>query len=89
MEPGDNNKEVDEEKLHNEGTAPWLRRLRRFGLNPYPVHVRFVVDKVELRYDFLRISSISPASIIPPMLHALSLIQYRRHMLLAIDNICN
>jgi hypothetical protein len=43
---------MDEEKLHNEGTAPWLTRLvdgftlRSFGLNPNPVHVGFVVDKV-------------------------------------------
>jgi hypothetical protein len=86
---------MDEEKLHIEGTAPWLRQLvaglslRRFGFNPNPVHVVFVVDKVELRYDFLRISWISLVGLIPPMLHALSLTHYRRYMLLTIHTVCN
>ena len=83
--------EVAEDKLHNKGTAPWLRRLvaglslRRLGFNPNPVHVGFVVYKIELRYDFLRIPRISPVNIIPPRLHALLLIHYRLYMLLAID----
>ena len=55
--------------------VPWLRplvsgqSLRRPGLYPRSVHVRFVVDEVALRQVFLRVLLFSPVSIIPLMPH--------------------
>ena len=39
------------------------------GFDTIEVHVRFVVDKVAVEQDFLRVLTSSPVSIIPPMLH--------------------
>jgi hypothetical protein len=54
---------------------PWFRWTvtalspQRPGLEPRPVHGRFVPDKVALRQVFLRVLSFSLVTIIPPILH--------------------
>jgi hypothetical protein len=54
--------------------VPWLKRLvaglspRRPGFAPGSIHVGFVVDKVALG-RFSPSTSVSPANIIPPLLH--------------------
>jgi hypothetical protein len=61
------------DKCLNEA-VPWLRRLvaglslRRPGFAPWSIHVGFVVDKVALG-RFSPSTSVSPANIIPPLLH--------------------
>jgi hypothetical protein len=61
-------------KAHYKLSVPWFRRLvaslspRIRGLAPWSVHVGFVVDKVQLRPDFLRAFRFSPVNIIPPWL---------------------
>jgi hypothetical protein len=42
---------------------------RKPGLDPRPVHVRFVVDRVALGQVFHRVPWFSSVSIIPPVLH--------------------
>ena len=53
----------------------------RSWLNPRPVNVVFVVDKLALEQDFL------PVSVIPPMLHIYSLICHGRYIILATDSV--
>jgi hypothetical protein len=54
--------------------VPWLKRLvvglspRRPGFAPGSIHVGFVVDKVALG-RFSPSTSVSPANIMPPLLH--------------------
>ena len=56
-------------------TVPWLRQLvavlspQRSGLDPSPVYLRFVVNKVAVGLVFLLELRFSPGSIIPSMLH--------------------
>ena len=40
------------------------------GFDPSSVHVRFEVDKVSFKQVSLRVLRFSPASVIPPVLHA-------------------
>jgi hypothetical protein len=62
--------------------VPWLRRLaaglsqRKTGFDPRPVHVRFVVNKVTLKEDFLPVLLFAPVSIILPMLHTQLHVKY-------------
>jgi hypothetical protein len=55
--------------------VPWLRWLvanllkRNPQLNPRSFHVRFVVDRVAMGQDFLRLLRFPPVSIIPSMIH--------------------
>jgi len=57
---------------------PWLRRLgnkwsvRRPGLNPRPVHVGFMTDRVALEQDFLPSFSVPLSVSVPPLLHTYS-----------------
>jgi hypothetical protein len=62
-------------------TVPYIRRCsagpswRRFGFDPRPVRVGFVVDKVTLPQDFfLKALQVSPVSIVQPLLHAHSFV---------------
>jgi hypothetical protein len=61
-------------RLRRPEAVPLLRPLvawfspQRLGFVPRPVCVEFVVDKMILRPVFLRILSLSSASIIPPLL---------------------
>jgi hypothetical protein len=74
-------------------TMPWLRwsvaslsqQSSRF--DPKPVHMRFVVDRVALPQVFLPLLQFSPASVIPPMLHAHSPIYYWCCIMLHMDSI--
>jgi hypothetical protein len=65
------------------GIVPCLGRLvadlalRRLGLSPMRFHVGFVVEKVVLEQDFLRILRISPVSSVPPILHSYPFICHR------------
>ena len=60
------------------GPCPWLRRLvagpspRRPRFNLRPVHMKFIVDTLAMRQVFLGIFRLSPANIIPQMLHICS-----------------
>jgi hypothetical protein len=45
--------------------------LQRPRFDPRPVHVGFVVDKLEVEQLFLQVFQLCPVSIIPPILHAL------------------
>jgi len=59
-------------------TVPWRRRLtaglssRGHCFGPRSVHVRFVVNKVALEQRFVAVLRLSPATVIPLMLHSLS-----------------
>jgi len=52
------------------------------------VHVGFVVEKVALKQDFLRILWISPVSSVPPMLHSYSFICHRDYITPKIKRFC-
>jgi hypothetical protein len=57
--------------IFSRGAVPWLKRLVA-GLSqwaPGSIRVRFVVDKVVVGQVFLLSSLVSPANIIPPLLH--------------------
>jgi hypothetical protein len=59
---------------------------RRSGLDPTPVHVQSVVDKLALGEAFLREFRASPVSSIPPFLHIhISSLDDRRYVILAIE----
>jgi hypothetical protein len=45
---------------------------RRLGFVPGSVQVRYVVDKVAMRHDFLRVLWFSSVSFIPPLLSILT-----------------
>jgi hypothetical protein len=66
--------------------VPWLRRLvaglssRSPGFAPGSIHVGFVVDKVELRQDFLRVLRFSPVNIIPPSFSIIHIIRGMNNM---------
>jgi hypothetical protein len=59
----------------------------RPGFNPRPLHVEFVVDKVALGPDFLRVCRFSPASRILPVLSTHSFSDYRRYIIAAIESV--
>jgi hypothetical protein len=46
------------------GLSSW-----RAGFKPWPVHVRYVVDKVELGQDFVQVLQVSSVNIILLWLH--------------------
>jgi hypothetical protein len=75
------------------GAMPRFRSLEagissgRPGFNPRPLHVEFVVDKVALGPDFLRVFRFSPASRILPVLGTHSFSDYRRYIIVAIENV--
>ena len=52
--------------------------VQAIGLKSIPIHVGFVVDKITLKHNFLRVFRFFPASIIPSAILALSFICHRR-----------
>ena len=59
---------------------------RSSGLDPTPVHVQSVVDKLAMGEDFLRVLRGFPVSSIPPVLHIhISSLGDRRYVILAIQ----
>ena len=72
---------------------PWLKlsvaRLsqRRFGLNPRPVHVGFVVDKLALGQGYVRVIRFSPVSSIPLVHDSHSFVYKRRYTISAADSV--
>jgi hypothetical protein len=58
-------------------------------LNPRPVHMENLVDKVEIGEVFLRDFRFNPLITIPPTLHSHSLICPRRYTVFAIDSLVN
>jgi hypothetical protein len=57
------------------------------GFNPRPVHVVFVVDKFALGTEFSACNSVSPVSVIPPMLRIYSFSCHRHFIILANDSV--
>ena len=57
------------------------------GFNPRSLHVEFVVDKVALGPDLLRVFRFSPASRILPVLNTHSFSDYRRFVIVAIESV--
>ena len=57
---------------------------RRRGLDPGPVHARFVLNKVAVRQVSLGVLPFFHVNIIPPTLHTHFIICYRRYINLAI-----
>jgi len=49
------------------------------GLNPKPVYMGYVAEKVALRQTFLRVLRLSHVSIIPPMPHNHSFVRLPQH----------
>ena len=42
--------------------------LPMLGFNPRPIHMRYVVEKLSLLYDFIQLLPFSPVKIIAPVL---------------------
>jgi len=61
--------------------SPWL--------NPRPVHMETLVDKVIIGEVFLRDFRFNPVITIPPTLHSHSLICHRRYIIFVIASIVN
>jgi len=59
----------------------------RPGFNPGPLHVEFVVDKVALGPDFLRVFRFSPASRILSVFSTHSFSDCRRCIIVAIESV--
>jgi len=57
------------------------------GFNPRPLHVEFVVDKVALGLDFLRVCRFSSANKILPVPNTHSFSDYRRYIIVAIESV--
>lgn len=61
---------------------------RRSRLDPTPVHVQSVVDKLALGEAFLRVLRAFPVSSIPTLLHIhISSLDDRRYVILAIERV--
>lgn len=62
---------------------------QRPRLNPKPVHVETMVEKVEIGEVFLRKVRFNPVVTIPPTRHSHSLICHRRYIIFEIDSFIN
>jgi hypothetical protein len=71
----------------------WLRRLvagfssRILGFNPRPIHEEYVVDKVSMEQDFLRIRRLCSAIINPQLLHTQISFIHRQHRVLKVHSV--
>ena len=78
----------------SDAAVHWLWHLvagfspRKPGLDPRPVPMRFVLERVSLKLGYLRARRFSPESMVPPMSHThISFVYHRRCVILAIESV--
>jgi hypothetical protein len=65
------------------GLSPW-----KPGLDPGPVHVGFVVERMTLEQGYPRVLRVSAVSMVPVMPHShISFVYHRRYIILAIVSV--